>query len=167
MTFISKTVVTLIISVMGVFVFHKPPTQTPAEKVVHYEYTVDAVPVPVIPSTTLTTQPRAPKSLCEQVFDTAKAIGWDIDDLGMLVAIAMRESRCQTDAFNAKDPNGGSYGVMQINGFWCQPSRYWPNGYLQAYGLLTSCTDLYDRETNLRAALNIYRYSNGWRAWGK
>jgi hypothetical protein len=40
MTFISKTVVTLIISVMGVFVFHKPPTPTPAEKVVHYEYTV-------------------------------------------------------------------------------------------------------------------------------
>ena len=167
MTFISKTVVTLIISVMGVFVFHKPPTPTPAEKVVHYEYGLEAVPVPVIPSTTLTTQPRAPKSLCEQVFDTAKAIGWDIDDLGMVVAIAMRESRCQTDAYNAKDPNGGSYGVMQINGFWCQPSRYWPNGYLQAYGLLTSCTDLYDRETNLRAALNIYRYSDGWRAWGK
>ena len=167
MTFISKTVVTLIISVMGVFVFHKPPAPTPAEKVVHYEYTVDAVPVPVIPSTTATTQPDAPKTLCEQVFDTAKAIGWDIDDLGMVVAIAMRESRCQTDAFNAKDPNGGSYGVMQINGFWCQSSRYWPNGYLQAYGLLTSCTDLYDRETNLRAALNIYRYSNGWRAWGK
>jgi hypothetical protein len=167
MTFISKTVVTLIISVMGVFVFHKPPTPTPAEKVVHYEYTVDAVPVPQIPSTTLTTQPRAPKTLCEQVFDTAKAIGWPTDQLGMVVAIAMRESRCQPDAFNASDPNGGSYGVMQINGFWCQPSRYWPNGYLQAYGLLTSCTDLYDRETNLRAALNIYRYSNGWRAWGK
>ena len=167
MTFISTTVVTLIISVMGVFVFHKPPTPTPAEKVIRYEYTADAVPVPQIPSTTLTTQPRAPKTLCEQVFDTAKAIGWPTDQLGMVVAIAIRESRCQPDAFNAKDPNGGSYGVMQINGFWCQPSRYWPNGYLQAYGLLTSCTDLYDRETNLRAALNIYRYSNGWRAWGK
>jgi len=167
MTFISKTVVTLIISVMSLFVFHKPPAPTPAEKVIRYEYTVDAVPVPQIPVTTLTTQPRAPKTLCEQVFDTAKAIGWPTDQLGMLVAIAMRESRCQPDAFNANDPNGGSYGVMQINGFWCQPSRYWPNGYLQAYGLLTSCTDLYDRETNLRAALNIYRYSDGWRAWGK
>jgi len=126
---------------------------------------VDAVPVPQIPSTTLTTQPDAPKTLCEQVFDTAKAIGWPADQLGMLVAIAQRESRCQPDAFNPKDPNGGSYGIMQINGFWCQPSRYWPNGYLQAYGLLTSCTDLYDREINLRAALAIYRYSNGWRAW--
>ena len=167
MTLISKAAITLIISVMSLFVFHKPPAPTPADKVVHYEYTADAVPVPALPSTTLTTQPRAPKSLCEQVFDTAKAIGWPADQLGMLVAIAQRESRCQPDAFNPKDPNGGSYGIMQINGFWCEPSRYWPNGYLQAYGLLTECTDLYDRQTNLRAALAIYRYSNGWRAWGK
>ena len=169
MTLISKAAITLIISVMSVFVFHKPPAPTPADKVVHYEYGPDAVPVPVpaLPSTTLTTQPSAPKSLCDQVFDTAKAIGWPADQLGMLVAIAQLESRCQPDAFNPSDPNGGSYGIMQINGFWCQPSRYWPNGYLQAHGLLTSCADLYDRETNLRAALAIYRYSNGWRAWGK
>ena len=165
MTFISKAAITLIISVMSLFVFHKPPAPTAAEKVIRYEYTADAVPVPALPSTTLTTQPRAPKTACEQVFDTAKAIGWPSDQLGMLVAIAQRESRCQPDAFNPSDPNGGSYGIMQINGFWCQPSRYWPNGYLQAYGLLTSCADLYDRETNLRAALAIYRYSNGWRAW--
>ena len=167
MTLISKAAITLIISVMSLFVFHKPPAPTPADKVVHYEYTVDAVPVPQIPSTTLTTQPSAPKTQCEQVFDMAKAIGWPVDQLGMVVAIAQRESRCQPDAFNASDPNGGSYGIMQINGFWCQPSRYWPNGYLQAHGLLTSCTDLYDRATNLRSALAIYRYSNGWRAWGK
>ena len=150
---------------MSVFVFRHPPAPTPAEKAVRYEYTVDAVPVPVIPVTTLTTQPRPPRTLCEQVFDTAKAIGWPVDQLGMVVAIAYRESRCQPDAYNAKDPNGGSYGTMQLNGFWCQPSRYWPNGYLQAHGLLSSCTDLYDRETNLRSALAIYRYSNCWRAW--
>ena len=167
MTFISKAAITLIISVMSLFVFHKPPAPTPADKVVHYEYTADAVPVPALPSTTLTTQPSAPKSLCEQVFDTAKAIGWPADQLGMLVAIAQRESRCQPNAFNANDTVGQSYGTMQVNDFWCLPSRYWPNGYLQAHGLLTKCTDLFDRETNLRAALAIYRYSNGWRAWGK
>ena len=165
MTLISKTVITLIISVMGVFVFHKPPAPTPAEKVIRYEYTVDAVPVPQIPVTTLTTQPDAPKSLCEQVFDTAKAIGWPVDQLGMLVAIAQRESRCQPDAFNPKDPNGGSYGVMQINGFWAKKTTAYPKGYLQTMGVLTDVTDLFDRETNLRAALAIYRYSNGWRAW--
>ena len=165
MTLISKTVVTLIISVMSLFVFRQPPTPTASDKAIRYEYTVDAVPVPQIPSTTLTTLASAPRTLCEQVFDTAKAIGWPADQLGMLVAIAQRESRCQPDAFNPNDPNGGSYGIMQINGFWCQPSRYWPNGYLQAYGLLTNCADLYDRKINLRAALAIYRYSNGWRAW--
>jgi len=167
MTLISKTVITLIISIMGVFVFRQPPTPTPAEKVIRYEYTVDAVPVPQIPVTTLTTQPRAPKTLCEQVFDTAKAIGWPTDQLGMVVAVAMRESRCQPDAFNANDTVGQSYGTMQVNDFWCLPSRYWPNGYLQAHGILSTCADLFDRETNLRAALNIYRYSDGWRAWGK
>ena len=167
MTLISKTAITLIISVMSLFVFHKPPAPTPAEKVVHYEYTADAVPVPALPSTTLTTQPRAPKTLCEQVFDTAKAIGWPADQLGMLVAIAQRESRCQPDAFNANDTVGQSYGTMQVNDYWCLPSRYWPNGYLQAYGIIRTCNDLFDRETNLRAALAIYRYSNGWRAWGK
>ena len=150
---------------MSLFVFRQPPAPTPAEKAVRYEYGVEATPIPQIPSTTLTTQYRAPKSLCEQVFDTAKAIGWPTDQLGMLVAIAQRESRCQSDAYNAKDPNGGSHGIMQINGFWCKPSKYWPNGYLQAHGLLNSCADLYDRETNLRSALAIYRYSNGWRAW--
>ena len=165
MTLISKTVVTLIISVMSLFVFRQPPTPTASDKAIRYEYTVDAVEVPQIPSTTLTTLASAPKTLCEQVFDTAKTIGWPVDQLGMLVAIAQRESRCQPDAFNPNDPNGGSYGIMQINGFWCQPSRYWPNGYLQAHGILSTCTDLFDRETNLRAALAIYRYSNGWRAW--
>ena len=167
MTLISKTVITVIISVMSIFVFHKPPAPTPAEKVIRYEYTVDAVPVPQIPITTLTTQPDAPKTLCEQVFDTAKAIGWPSDQLGMLVAIAMRESRCQPDAFNPKDPNGGSYGVMQVNGFWAQKTTAYPKGYLQTMGVLTHVDELFDRKTNLRAALAIYRYSNGWRAWGK
>ena len=170
MTLISKTVITLIISVMGVFVFHKPPAPTPAEKVIRYEYTVDAVPVPQIPVTTLTTQPDALKTLCEQVFDTAKAIGWPADQLGMVVAIAMRESRCMASAHNTtlNRDKSTDIGVMQINDkTWCKPSRYWLNGYLQAYGIIRTCDDLFDRETNLRAALAIYRYSDGWRAWGK
>ena len=168
MTLISKTVITLIISVMSLFVFRQPPTPTPAEKAVRYEYTADAVPVPVIPVTTLTTQPRPPRTLCEQVFDTAKAIGWPVDQLGMVVAIAQRESRCTPKAHNTTLNRNKStdIGVMQINDkTWCLPSKYWPNGYLQAYGLITECNDLFDLETNLRAALAIYRYSNGWRAW--
>jgi hypothetical protein len=95
----------------------------------------------------------------------ARHVGWPESELTKVVAVAFRESRCLPNAFNANDPNGGSAGVMQINYFWCKPSRYFANGYLQAYGLLTECDDLFDLQTNLRAALNIYRYSNGWRAW--
>jgi hypothetical protein len=49
------------------------------------------------------------------------------------------------------DPNGGSAGAMQINYFWCKPSRYYANGYLQAYGLIRTCDDLFDLEDNLRS----------------
>jgi hypothetical protein len=95
----------------------------------------------------------------------AQHVGWAEQDLTQLVAIAYRESRCNPAAFNPTDPNGGSAGVMQINYFWCKPSSYYTNGYLQAYGLLRTCDDLFDLEGNLRSALAIFRYSNGWRAW--
>jgi len=95
----------------------------------------------------------------------ARHVGWAEKDLTQLVAIAYRESKCNPAAFNPTDPNGGSVGVMQINYFWCKPSSYYTNGYLQAYGLLRTCDDLFDLEDNLRSALAIFRYSNGWRAW--
>jgi hypothetical protein len=95
----------------------------------------------------------------------ARHVGWPEHALTQLVAIAYRESRCKPNAFNPTDPNGGSAGVMQINYFWCKPSSYYANGYLQAYGLLRTCDDLFNLEDNLRSALAIYRYSNGWRAW--
>jgi hypothetical protein len=95
----------------------------------------------------------------------ARHVGWAEQDLTQLVAIAYRESRCNPAAFNPTDPNGGSAGVMQINYFWCKPSSYYANGYLQAYGLLRTCDDLFDLEDNSRSALAIFRYSNGWRAW--
>uniref|UniRef100_UPI0040480C1E hypothetical protein n=1 Tax=Mariniflexile sp. TaxID=1979402 RepID=UPI0040480C1E len=80
----------------------------------------------------------------------ARHVGWPEHELTMVVSVAYRESRCQPDAFNAKDPNGGSAGAMQINYFWCKPSRYYANGYLQAYGLIRTCDDLFDLEDNLR-----------------
>ena len=121
-------------------------------------------PTPLPPTTVITTPTTQPDA-CQTVFNMARHVGWPEHELTTVVAIAYRESRCQFDAFNAKDPNGGSAGVMQINYFWCKPSRYFANGYLQAYGLIGTCDDLFDLEDNLRSALNIYRYSNGWRAW--
>lgn len=79
--------------------------------------------------------------------------------LPSLDRIMYRESRCLPDQVNLDDPNGGSHGLTQINGFWCKPSRWYPLGYLQTFGVLTECADLYNPETNLRAAYALVQYS--------
>ena len=166
MTLISKTALSLFISVMSIFILTPPPKPT-ANDLAKAPITVwqglePASPTP--PTTVVTTRITQPDA-CQTVFDMAKHVGWPKHELTQLVAIAYRESRCNPAAFNATDPNGGSAGVMQINYFWCKPSSYYANGYLQAYGLLRTCDDLFNLEHNLRSALAIYRYSNGWRAW--
>ena len=166
MTLITKLAISLFVSVTSIFVLAKPPTPTQQE--------MQAAPITVwqslepsapLPTTTVQTTPITQPDACGAVFDMAKHVGFPEHELATVVAVAYRESRCQPDAFNANDPNGGSNGVMQINQFWCKPSRYWPNGYLQAYGLIRTCDDLFDLEHNMRSALAIYRYSEGWRAW--
>ena len=166
MTLISKTAISLFISVMSIFILTPPPAPTaddlaPAPITVWQGLEPASPTPPTTVVTTLITQPDA----CQTVFNMARQVGWPEHELTQLVAVAYRESRCQPDAFNPTDPNGGSAGVMQINYFWCKPSSYYANGYLQAYGLIRTCDDLFDLEDNLRSALAIYRYSNGWRAW--
>ena len=166
MTLITKLAISLFVSVTSIFVLAKPPAPTQQEMqaapITVWQGLEPSAPLPTTTvQTTLTTQPDA----CGAVFDMAKHVGFPEHELATVVAVAYRESRCQPDAFNANDPNGGSNGVMQINQFWCKPSRYWPNGYLQAYGLIKTCDDLFDLEHNMRSALAIYRYSEGWRAW--
>jgi hypothetical protein len=166
MTLITKTAISLFISAMSIFMLAKPPAPTAQEKqpapITVWQGLEQPAP---LPTTTVRTTPITQPDACGAVFDMAKHVGFPEHELATVVAIAYRESRCQTDAFNATDPNGGSNGVMQINQFWCKPSRYWPNGYLQAYGLIKTCDDLFNLEHNLRSALAIYRYSEGWRAW--
>jgi hypothetical protein len=166
MTLITKLAISLFVSVTSIFMLAKPPAPTQQE--------MQAAPITVwqglepsapLPTTTLVTTPITQPDACGEVFNMAKHVGFPEHELATVVAVAYRESRCQPDAFNANDPNGGSNGVMQINQFWCKPSRYWPNGYLQAYGLIKTCDDLFDLEHNMRSALAIYRYSEGWRAW--
>ena len=166
MTLITKLAISLFVSVTSIFVLAKPPAPTQQE--------MQAAPITVwqglepsapLPTTTLATTPITQPDACGEVFNMAKHVGFPEHELATVVAVAYRESRCQPDAFNANDPNGGSNGVMQINQFWCKPSRYWPNGYLQAYGLIKTCDDLFNLEHNMRSALAIYRYSEGWRAW--
>ena len=166
MTLISKTAISLFISVMSIFILTPPPAPT-ADDLAPAPITVwqGLEPASPTPPTTVVTTPITQPDACQTVFDMARHVGWPEHELTQLVAVAYRESRCNPDAFNPTDPNGGSAGVMQINYFWCKPSSYYANGYLQAYGLLRTCDDLFDLENNLRSALAIYRYSNGWRAW--
>ena len=166
MTLISKTAISLFISVMSIFILTPPPAPT-ANDLAPAPITVwqGLEPASPTPPTTVVTTPITQPDACQTVFDMARHVGWPEHELTQLVAVAYRESRCNPDAFNPTDPNGGSAGVMQINYFWCKPSSYYANGYLQAYGLLRTCDDLFDLEDNLRSALAIYRYSNGWRAW--
>jgi len=169
MTLISKIAISLFISVTSIFILTPPPAPTADDLAVRQPEVFEGYGRPVdIPSTTSTvpvTTPITQPDACQTVFDMAQHVGWAEQDLTQLVAIAYRESRCNPAAFNPTDPNGGSAGVMQINYFWCKPSSYYANGYLQAYGLLLKCDDLFDLENNLRSALAIFRYSNGWRAW--
>lgn len=100
---------------------------------------------------------------CGQWLDTALSVGWSIELWPQQAYIIWRESRCNIDSWNQTDPNGGSRGLMQINGFWCQK-------WLQAQGVLSSCEQLFDPVINLRASWAIYNYSvgkndNGWHPW--
>jgi hypothetical protein len=100
----------------------------------------------------------------------ALSVGFTIEQMPTLDRIVHRESRCDTTQLNASDPNGGSVGLTQINRFWCLPSRYYPDGYLQTIGVLTDCDDLYTPEINLRAALALVAYSRSvglsdWHQW--
>jgi len=109
---------------------------------------------------------------CGHWLDDALDVGWSRSHISKLDYVMWRESRCMPSVFNSTDPNGGSRGLLQINQFWCLPSRYFPSGWLQSQGILSSCAQLSNPVINLRAALAIFEYSeernnNGWQPWGK
>ena len=119
----------------------------------------------VLPSTTTTsTTLPALVTTCTQVASLALAEGLPPTELETALRVAVRESRCTSDAFNPHDTMGGSAGVYQINYFWCKPSTYWPNGWLQTKGILNTCDELFDPTTNTKAMVAIWRNS-GWLPW--
>ena len=108
--------------------------------------------------------------MCPQWAQIAIDVGWLQTDLPKIDAVMHRESRCFSNSHYAKDPHGGSYGLMQINAFWCKPSKWYPNGYLQSFGVLSNCKQLFHPRTNLIAARLIWQYSHteygdGWLPW--
>jgi hypothetical protein len=102
-------------------------------------------------------------SACEQFSALAINLGWPADQRTVLESIMKRESNCTPNAVNSKDPNGGSRGLMQINGFWTK--------WLTERGIITQAEDLLQAQTNLLAAgLAIYNYGVerhgfGWGPW--
>jgi soluble lytic murein transglycosylase-like protein len=101
-------------------------------------------------------------SACEQFSALAVNLGWPADQRTVLESIMFRESRCIPNAVNSKDPNGGSRGLMQINGFWTP--------WLTDAGIINQVDDLLQAQTNMLAALAIYNYGvdkhgYGWGPW--
>lgn len=124
--------------------------------------TIDVRPYLIEPPTTTTsTLFIDPYSTApEQFAALAVNLGWPVEQYEKLVMVITRESNGIATSHNTKDPMTGSYGLMQINGFWCNGA----NSFLQKAGLLTSCEMLLDPQINLRAGLIIYTRS-GWSPW--
>jgi hypothetical protein len=104
---------------------------------------------------------------CDDAVNMARAIGFPETELETLRRVMERESgpTCAPTAFNAADPNGGSYGLTQINGFWCEPSPSWPMGWLQIQNVgVNECADLFDPVIALRSTRAIF-FNSGWHPW--
>jgi hypothetical protein len=161
---VMKTLAAITAAAWGVFTvsganvnFYQAPEIVPATVFVD-----DPIVVPTTSTTTTTVFPAW--AGCDSVPLYAYRAGWSDWDIETLIKVVWRESRCQPEVFNPKDPNGGSYGLTQINGFWCRPSKYWSQGWLQAHGIVAHCDDLWDPMTNLRAAQAIH-HNSGWIPW--
>lgn len=124
--------------------------------------TLDVHPYLIEPTTTTSStlfiDPYA--TAAEQFAALAVNLGWPVEQYEKLVMVITRESNAIATSHNTKDPMTGSYGLMQINGFWCDGA----NSFLQKAGLLTSCEMLLDPQINLRAGLIIFTRS-GWSPW--
>ena len=93
---------------------------------------------------------------CAQYVADAISAGWPADQAPTIARVMFRESRCIPTAYNAKDSNGGSRGLMQINGV----HKRW----LMDTGYINNLDDLFNPDINLRAALHLW-HMVGWSAW--
>ncbi len=110
--------------------------------------------VPTLPTTSTTT--IAPIKGCAQYVADAITAGWPADQSPTLARVMFKESRCNFLAFNSQDSNGGSRGLMQVNGVH--------ETWLKEAGIITHLDDLFRPEVNIRAALHLWRMV-GWQAW--
>jgi len=111
----------------------------------------------IVPTTTAApaTTTTVPKGCAEYVADAITA-GWPADQSPVLARIMFRESRCNPKAWNGADSNGGSRGLLQINGIH--------EAWLIEAGIITKLDDLFYPDVNIRAAVHLYRMV-GISAW--
>ena len=138
----------------------KPPESMPR---VTAETVLVTIPLGILP-VVVTPSVTTPATACVRALNLALSVGWPATETPTLMRVLRRESNCRASAHNKKDTVGQSYGLMQINSFWCTPSAYWPKGWLQAKGILTTCDALLDPKINLTAALAVWHNSK-WTPW--
>jgi hypothetical protein len=159
MTFTATKIVAGVISALVGFTLAIQPLMSQSEPP---STTIELAPYLIEPSTTSTTvfyiNPSA--TVCQQFSALAVNLGWPVKQRDKLEYVMQRESRCTPNSHNKRDTIGQSYGLLQINSFWCEG----PNSYLQKAGLITSCENLLQAQTNLKAGLIIWTRS-GWSPW--
>jgi hypothetical protein len=162
MTFTATKIVAGVISALVGFTLAIQPLMSQSEPP---STTIALAPYLIEPTTSTSTEttvfyinPSA--TACEQFSALAVNLGWPVEQRDKLEMVMHRESRCTPNAHNKQDTVGQSYGLLQVNTFWCKG----PNSYLQKAGLITSCENLLHAETNLKAGLIIWTRS-GWSPW--
>lgn len=159
-----KIIAGLITAIWGFALAISPYNAQSAQPNVMPKAPISVTPYLIEPSTTTSStlfiDPYG--TLCEQFSALGVNLGWPIEQRTVLQSIMKRESNCIPNAINSNDPNGGSRGLLQINGFW--------HKWLRSQGIISKPKDLLHAETNLLAGLAIYqygidRYGFGWGPW--
>lgn len=164
MTFTAPKIIASLITALWGFALAlgpaSPQSEQPSAIIELAPYLIEASTTTSSTSSTVFIDPYG--SACEQFSALAVNLGWPADQRTVLESVMWRESNCIPNAINSKDPNGGSRGLMQINGFWTP--------WLIERGIITSAENLLQAQTNLLAALAIYNYGVerhgfGWGPW--
>lgn len=118
-----------------------------------------ALMISTMPSTTHAERYYNPDAKeCHALAKTAISVGWPRRETPELRRMAGRESLCRNTAYNPKDPYGGSYCALQINGS--------NRGYLIRERIIRGdMEELRASPTKcMKAALALWKLY-GWRPW--
>jgi hypothetical protein len=93
----------------------------------------------------------------DQATTYAQRAGFSGQALAIIVAIAQAESGLNTTNYNPNDPNGGSYGILQING--AHFGEAWSGGTMDA-------TQANDPQTAFNYAYMLSKQGTDFEPWG-